>query len=294
MMQRTIPTYALYAGDGESLLDQWVHCETIAVRSARHRWHIRTHAHADFYQVLHVRSGRVIADIDGETREPVAPLVVTMPPRVPHGYRFSRSVEGHILTISAERFERLLAICGGALSLLSEPRILRLEAGGSDARVVDDAIAAIAAEFARTARWQSQRIEALMTALLIPVCRRLADDPDDASPTGRPAVDPRALAFRAEVDRRFRTHLPLKTYARAVGVSETHLNRISRKAFGLSALAFIQRRVMLEASRDLTFTSHPVAGIASSLGFDDPAYFSRAFKKHTGLSPRAFRLRSLS
>jgi len=44
MMQRTIPTYALYAGDGESLLDQWVHCETIAVRSARHRWHIRTHA----------------------------------------------------------------------------------------------------------------------------------------------------------------------------------------------------------------------------------------------------------
>lgn len=292
-MQRTIPNYRLYAGDDETLLDQWVHCETIAVRSARHRWHIRTHAHAEFYQVLHVRSGKVIADLDGSTLHPAAPLLVTMPPRVAHGYRFSRSVEGHIVTISADRFERMLAMCDGALALMAEPRVLSLDCDGRDARAAEAMIGAIASEFSITDRWQSQRIEALMLALLVQICRRLADELGTSS-SGRPDADAKALAFRAEVDRRFRSHASLKTYARAVGVSETHLNRICRRAFGTSALGLIQRRVMLEASRDLTFTSHPVAEIAEKLGYDDPAYFSRAFRKHTGMSPRAFRAAAAS
>ena len=288
-MQRTIPNYRLYADDTETLLEQWVHCETIAARSARHRWHIKPHEHAEFFQILFVRAGKVTTQIDGETSTPAPPLVVTMPPRVPHGYKFSRAVEGTIITIAMGRIERMLAGCDGARALLAEPRTLCLKAMSNDEVAIAAAINTIAEEFSATNRWQSQRIESLLLGLLIVLCRVLASDLGAPALTGTNTIDRRALAFRSAVDRHFRARRPLTEYARALATSETHLNRICRQAFGASALTIIQRRIMLEASRDLTFTRHPIAEIARSLGYDDPAYFARAFKKHTGLTPREFR-----
>ncbi len=290
-MQRTIPSYRLYAADGEPMLDQWVHCEPIAVRSSRHRWHIKPHDHAELFQILFVRAGRVTAEIAGDVSAPRLPVIITMPPRVAHGYKFARSVDGHIITISAGRLERLLAICDGARALLAEPRTIPLGHDGDLNATVAAAIDAIATECATIDRWQSQRIESLLLGLLITLCRALANEFGAGHSAGTTATDRRALAFRSAVDRHFRAHRPLAAYAKALATSETHLNRICRKAFGTSAFGVIQRRIMLEATRDLRFTRHPVAAIAHSLGFDDPAYFARVFKKHTGLTPREFRNR---
>jgi AraC-like DNA-binding protein len=46
---------------------------------------------------------------------------------------------------------------------------------------------------------------------------------------------------------------------------------------------------MLEAKRLLLHSEVSVAEVADRLSFEDPAYFSRAFKKHTGRSPLEFR-----
>jgi len=46
-----------------------------------------------------------------------------------------------------------------------------------------------------------------------------------------------------------------------------------------------------EACRRLIYIAAPVSTLAFELGFDDPAYFCRFFKRHTGLSPRDYRLR---
>jgi AraC family transcriptional activator of pobA len=48
---------------------------------------------------------------------------------------------------------------------------------------------------------------------------------------------------------------------------------------------------MLEAKRQLHYTSNPISEIAFALGFDDPAYFTRFFTRQAGCSPRAFRSR---
>ncbi len=46
---------------------------------------------------------------------------------------------------------------------------------------------------------------------------------------------------------------------------------------------------MLEACRKLTYVPAGVASIAYELGFQDPAYFSRLFKKLMGVTPKEFR-----
>ena len=54
-------------------------------------------------------------------------------------------------------------------------------------------------------------------------------------------------------------------------------------------MQLVHARIVLEAKRQLRYTSVAVSEIAYALGFDDPAYFTRFFSRRTGLSPRAFR-----
>lgn len=56
----------------------------------------------------------------------------------------------------------------------------------------------------------------------------------------------------------------------------------------------MHQRIVLEAKRDLIYTSLTINQLADSLGFADPAYFSRFFRRMTGLSPRDFRRREPS
>jgi len=61
----------------------------------------------------------------------------------------------------------------------------------------------------------------------------------------------------------------------------------------MSGLDVINARILHEAQRELVYTSLPVKQLAAELGFDDDAYFSRFFRKHTGVSPKVFRANAL-
>jgi AraC family transcriptional activator of pobA len=50
-------------------------------------------------------------------------------------------------------------------------------------------------------------------------------------------------------------------------------------------------RLLVEAERQLRYTTMSIAQIAYHLGFEDPAYFSRFFARHAQLAPRLFRSR---
>ena len=51
----------------------------------------------------------------------------------------------------------------------------------------------------------------------------------------------------------------------------------------------VHDRLVLEAKRQLAFSNRNVKEICYELGFEDPAYFSRFFRNHTGTSPHEFR-----
>jgi AraC family transcriptional regulator, transcriptional activator of pobA len=51
----------------------------------------------------------------------------------------------------------------------------------------------------------------------------------------------------------------------------------------------VHERLTREACRRLVYIAAPAASLAAELGFDDPAYFSRFFKRRTGLSPHRWR-----
>ncbi len=95
--------------------------------------------------------------------------------------------------------------------------------------------------------------------------------------------------YTALLERNFRSGMGVAEFAAALGVTPTHLTRCCNQANGHSAHVLLQDRRIFEARRLLSETKMPVARIGETLGFNSPAYFTRAFQHLTGQSPTAFR-----
>lgn len=286
-----MPVFGLYGERLKNEPESWLHCESIAARSALHDWEIRPHRHRDFFQILYIASGSAEALLGTQHVTLAPPLAVLVPPHVPHGYRFSEDIQGHVLTIMAGRAERLLAMAGdmGNAMMQAGPMLLPLAAHPEEATGMAANVAALAREFAGSAEGRNAALEAHLLLILLAAWRAWRSERRAAGLGGR--QQRQALQLQSLIDRDFRQHRRIGHYADLLGVSETHLNRISRAAFGVSALGLLNRRLLREAERDLTFTVMPVKAVALSLGFDDPAYFSRFFAKHAGMTPAQYRRR---
>jgi YesN/AraC family two-component response regulator len=78
-------------------------------------------------------------------------------------------------------------------------------------------------------------------------------------------------------------------YAEKMHLTAYQLNSITKASLGKTCSELINDFILLEAKRYLLATSSQINQIAAILGYEDPSYFIRFFKKHTGYSPEAFR-----
>ncbi len=284
-----IPTYALYGETGEDPTDDWIHCETIQSRSRLHNYRILPHRHEKLFQILHLADGTAEIIIDGRSMQLAAPAIITLPPMTVHGYVFSPDVQGTVLTLFDSRLAHILPDMDGVREVFRSVRLICLQGHEDAARTLSADIVALAAEFAGRGSGRLEAIQARLRLVLIALHRlQGADQAADKGGAGSRALQ-HALRFRELVDRHFCSHQPIEAYARRLGLTPPHLNRICRQHLGDTALGVVHQRIILEAKRSLIFTSLSAKEIALALGFEDPAYFARFFKQKTGLPPLAFR-----
>ncbi|WP_269234747.1 helix-turn-helix domain-containing protein [Flavobacterium flavigenum] len=96
-------------------------------------------------------------------------------------------------------------------------------------------------------------------------------------------------AFEKLLEEYFKEEKSPSFYADKLNITLKHLNRICNEILQKTATDVIMDRVILEIKRMLTDKQLAVNEIASAVGYDDYSYFSRVFKKQTGISPTAFR-----
>ena len=79
--------------------------------------------------------------------------------------------------------------------------------------------------------------------------------------------------------------------ARSAGTSVRGLERAFDRDYGLSPRQYLRRLRMQTACQLLVSTRSPLAQVADRCGFADQSHFNRDFKRMTGMTPRAYRLK---
>lgn len=99
----------------------------------------------------------------------------------------------------------------------------------------------------------------------------------------------RFIGFKLYVENNLTDHPTIKAIAEALAVSTDSLYQIVKEHAGQSPKEFITNRLILEARRRIYNREHSsVKELAFDLGFNDPDYFSRLFKKVTGKTVASF------
>jgi AraC family transcriptional regulator, transcriptional activator of pobA len=118
----------------------------------------------------------------------------------------------------------------------------------------------------------------------------------DADRADRPDPDAAEVQllrrFVRALERGYARHHDAGHYADELRVPPAALSRALTEITGRGTKELVLDRVMSEAARLLRFTGLTVQQVALRLGYDDPLYFSRAFKRHFGDSPIAYRAQS--
>ncbi len=81
----------------------------------------------------------------------------------------------------------------------------------------------------------------------------------------------------------------VKWYADALSVSPNYLARVVKQISGKSTLEWINDAVMTDVRTALIHTDDSIKEISVLLGFDNPAFFGKYIKKHSGLTPKHLR-----
>ena len=286
-----VPVFQLYGDNGQLPVPDLIHCESIASRSRLHNWEINPHRHHGLFQVLWLEQGEARFQIDGQQGQLTEGSVLLVPQHCVHGFKFSKDAHGMVVTWAYSLIHSLDSDLAHELITLAEPVhcVLRDLAG---AAAIEAGLRALNFEYQQRDRYYQSVIESLISSTLAWMMREnLAQT---HAKVGVPVVRAREhlSRFVALVDESFSKHTALEHYAVKLDISVAHLNAICRQMSGRSALQLIHERLMLEARRELIYTSMTIKEIAELLGFADPAYFTRFFKRQAGMSPKDFRLKS--
>lgn len=99
----------------------------------------------------------------------------------------------------------------------------------------------------------------------------------------------RIKRFERLVEERFVDKKLPSDYADLLSITPNYLNKICQKELGLTAGELIRKRVIIESQRLLHYTHLNINEISERLGFENPSYFIRFFKKSLGITPEKFR-----
>ena len=240
----------------------------------------------DYYLLVLVRRGssRHWVDMRPYTLQP--DMFYSTTPRQVHLKESLEPLDGTALAFAPD-FLRL-----SDLETLTQLPLLSNPANGHELRLqpadivfLEDVFGRLQAEHDQQRPWRTEMLRADLKTALIYLSRLYQAQYGDAAPAEPPLLE----RFTALLEAHHHALHQVADYAALLHLSAGHLNERIKQQSGQTPLALIQARRALEAKRYLFHTELNVAEVAFALGFEDPSYFGRFFRRSTGQTPMLYR-----
>lgn len=252
------------------------------------------HKH-NFYHLVLFTDGGGHHTIDFE-QFPVRPWqIYFMVPGQVHSWSFKGHVDGYVINFSVpflkslllkpDYLDQFLFFSGYATDAVID---IPAEAQGDVKQVMERIIS----EGQNNQRMGADMVRALLLQLFIMVERMGAAHPQlNTAATYNHTL---LKTFQKLIEDNYtRLKLP-KEYAELLYITPNHLNALCNDILGIPAGELIRNRVILEAKRLLINLELNITEIAYKLNFADNSYFTKFFKKYTGLTPEDFRKKQIN
>ena len=251
------------------------------------------HRH-NFYHLLLFTEGSGSHSIDFQSFQVKPDQIYFMVPGQVHSWSFDQPVDGYVVNFSHSFFQSFLLrsnyleafsffngeATNSVIDIPGEikPKIITL---------FDDMLA----ESEASGQLNIDLIRVQLLTVFLLLSRLTSDETQQLNSTYNYTL---LKNFKHLIEKNFKTLKLPKEYAELLYITPNHLNALCNDLLGVSAGELIRNRIILESRRLLINLDLSISEISHQLNFSDNSYFTKFFKKATGVTPEEFRKHSLN
>ena len=246
----------------------------------------KPHKH-DFYLVVLFTKGKGVHEIDFESY-PIQPgALFLLYPGQTHHWEFEEKAAGYIFFHSKEYYEMLFPNkrLDDYPVYYSSYNLPYVQLNDSQSRTFEGRFEQLFTEFSQEEPMKNRRLGLLIDLLYVDITRLLMQLPMTEQPKKKMV---KLKQLEGLIESHYIQQKKPTFYAESLHVSTKHLNHLVTESLGRSTTTLIQERIILEAKRLLVHGGYSVREVAFALGYEDPSYFTRLFRKKCGMTPSEF------
>jgi AraC family transcriptional regulator, transcriptional activator of pobA len=287
-MQKKLYYNGLYGDNSIEFVEGLIHVHPFGIIGKRHDGKVKMHAHNNILQIFIIETGTTELQYDEHVYTITGPAFMAIPKNVTHGFHHKDEVSGWIINLSDAVLEHLLQQEAAIMVEIDAIHINFIDPEAENLLEVYKTMKRCIEEYRSNLPGKQLMLKSLISQLLVQLHRlpskttQLTSSCDNAS----------KIYFRRFMDLIKKSNSFRKTieeYAMDLSISHGHLARVCQGVTGKSPKDIVTDYFIRAAQVALTNVDKSIAQVAYELSFEDPAYFTRLFKKKMGMSPKNFR-----
>lgn len=233
------------------------------------------HLHG-FYEVIWFQKGSGTHYVDFNQYAIAPGTIIFISPGQIHSFDTKHDQEGYVLKICAELFDDFVSLSCVTVQ-------------DKDSAALEMLVAAMQEELKKEDSLGHREALHALVKLFVIMVRRSYAEINPSAPNPHKVSYKAFLNFRKLIEENYCRLHTVKDYASLLNVSSKTLTLYVNECSKYSPLELINNRIILEAKRLLRYSVLSVKEIAFRLGFEDPSYFAKFFKRLVKQSPADYR-----
>jgi len=248
------------------------------------------HRH-DFFEVLYLLKGSGYHVIDANKYVIEPPCIFFMSPGQAHKLELSNDIEGFIFIFTADFYllnrsnQNTLIEFPFFYTIHQDNPPLLLE-NESDIRFLESLFRQSISEIHGALESNTEMLRSILD-LILTTCAARYQVTESLLNKGKGQI--LVKRFFHLVEENHLKNLSMSDYSGMIGVTPNHLTQTVKLLTGKTSMQIIKAKQLLEIKRLLVHTNLSVSEIANQLNFEDQSYFTKFFKRETGITPIQYR-----